>query len=70
MWEAADEEGVILRRGEQSGPGQGLNRLTPEERAAVLNLQARADKAFEEARPSAWSRATAWNPTCPAWWCR
>lgn len=50
MWEAADEEGVILRRGEQPGPGQGLNRLDPEERAAVLNLQERADKAFEEAQ--------------------
>jgi hypothetical protein len=50
MWEAADEEGVILRRGEESGPGQGLNRLDDAERAAVLELQRRADAAFEEAQ--------------------
>ena len=49
MWEAADEHGVILRRGEQPGAGEGLNRLAPNERAAVIDLQRRADAAFARA---------------------
>ena len=49
MWEAADEHGVLLRRGVEPGPGQGMNRLNPDERAAVENLQARANQAFKEA---------------------
>lgn len=50
MWEAPDEHGVMLRRGEEPGPGQGKNRLTPEQRAVVENLQARADNAFATAQ--------------------
>lgn len=50
MWEAADEHGVMLRRGEEPGENQGLNRLNPTERQAVEELQRRADASFAEAR--------------------
>jgi hypothetical protein len=50
MWEAADEHGVLLRRGIEPGPDEGLNRLTPDERAATEELQRRADATFEQAQ--------------------
>lgn len=50
MWEAADEHGVLIRRGVEPGPDEGKNRLSPKERAAVDNLQERADAAFEQAK--------------------
>jgi len=50
MWEAADEQGVILRRGDQPGPNEGLNRLTDKERDTVLELQRRADASFKAAQ--------------------
>jgi hypothetical protein len=50
MWEAADEHGVILRRGETPGEGEGLNRLTPAQRETVLGLQSKADEAFAQAK--------------------
>ena len=50
MWEAADEQGVLMRRGVEPGPYEGLNRLSPNERATVLELQRRANLAFAEAK--------------------
>lgn len=50
MWEAADEHGVLLRRGVAPGPGQGLNRLNELERRTVLTLQLKANEAYEMAK--------------------
>lgn len=50
MWEAADEHGVILRQGREPGPGEGKNRLTPEQRATVEEIQGRANQAFGRAQ--------------------
>ena len=50
MWEAADEEGVLRRKGVIPSPDHGLNRLEPDERATVLALQARADTAYKQAQ--------------------
>lgn len=49
MWDAADEESVALQLGE-SREHQGLVTLTKEERAAIEELQARAQTAFVTAR--------------------
>lgn len=50
MWTAADEHGVILRRGQEPGPNEGLNRLTSKERETILALQEKADAAFADAK--------------------
>ena len=50
MWEAADEHGVLLRKGIEPGEGQGLNRLSAKERETVIDLQRRADATFKAAQ--------------------
>jgi Fe2+ transport system protein FeoA len=50
MWTAADEHGVILRQGREPGENEGKNTLAPDERAAVEELQSRADQAFARAQ--------------------
>lgn len=50
MWAAADEESVIRQQGNEPGPDEGLNALDPTERAAVEELQRRANVAFNEAK--------------------
>lgn len=49
MWDAADEESVMIQSGEKS-EHMGLSTLTPEERAAVEDLQSRAQVAWLRAR--------------------
>jgi len=49
MWEAADEQSVAMQQG-QPTEGIGLDRLTPQERAVVQQLQALSDDAFQQAR--------------------
>lgn len=49
MWEAADEESVA-RQKDQPTAGIGLAKLSPEERAAVLDQQAQAQMAWEAAK--------------------
>lgn len=50
MWEALDEHGVLLRRGVEPGPDEGLNRLTDIERDAVIELNRREQKVWERAK--------------------
>lgn len=57
MWKAADEHGVLQRQGVEPGVGQGLNRLAPDERAITVELQKRADAAFDEAAALKMTRA-------------
>jgi hypothetical protein len=62
MWEAADEESVMRQQsntGEREAwmGGRGLDRMSPSERAAVEEVQARADAAFEEAKDLGMTRA-------------
>jgi len=49
MWEAADEQSVAMQQG-QPTEGIGLDRLTPQERAVVRQLQVLSDDAFQQAR--------------------
>lgn len=49
MWRAADEQSVLMQRGEDT-KGKGLDTLTPEERAAVEKLQKDANDTFEQAK--------------------
>ena len=49
MWNAADEESVLRQEGKTS-EHMGLATLTPEERAGVTELQARAQAAWQQAR--------------------
>lgn len=50
MWEAADQESVMRQQGQEPGPTQGLNRLTPQERAAVEAYQADSNVLLQQAR--------------------
>ena len=69
MWDAADEESVSLQLGEPASmrQHQGLATLEPEERAAVEQLQTRAQNAWVRARDPAWSRGRDCRPTRRAW---
>lgn len=49
MWDAADEESILRQEGKTS-ENMGLATLTPAERAAVENLQTRAQTAWLQAR--------------------
>lgn len=49
MWAAADEESVLLQQEQKPGLDQGLNRLTPEQRAVVVAYQAESNAALKEA---------------------
>lgn len=49
MWMAADEQSVLMQQGLPT-EGVGLDRLSPDQRAAVERLQAMSDDAFEQAR--------------------
>lgn len=49
MWEAADEQSVLEQKGKRT-KGKGLDRLAPQERAAVEGLQKTAKDTFDIAR--------------------
>ena len=57
MWEAADEESIIRQGGAEPGPGQGLSRLDPGQRAVVEEMQKRANRAFAEAQELGMTKA-------------
>lgn len=49
MWEAADEQSVLEQQGKKT-KGKGLDKLNPEERAAVEGLQRTAQKTYDLAK--------------------
>jgi hypothetical protein len=49
MWEAADEESVLRQQEKTPGKNEGLNRLAPDERAAVEAFQKESNAALKEA---------------------
>jgi len=49
MWLAADEQSVLMQQGLPTD-GVGLDRLSPDQRAAVERLQALSDDAFQQAQ--------------------
>jgi hypothetical protein len=50
MWEAADQEGVLRQQGKEPGPGEGLNRLTPDQRATVDALHNYGESLLQRAK--------------------
>ncbi len=50
MWDAADQESVMLQNGEEVPEGEGLSGLSDLERNTVLNLQRRANAQFARAQ--------------------
>jgi len=49
MWRAADEQSVLMQRGEDT-KGKGLDALNPKERAAVEDAQKDANTTFQESK--------------------
>ncbi|HEY1806002.1 MAG TPA: hypothetical protein VGG45_16130 [Terracidiphilus sp.] len=50
MWDAGDEQDDLLRAGKVPGPNEGLNKLPPDQRATMDELNKRATSAFDVAK--------------------
>ncbi len=50
MWEAADQENVLRQQDKTPGPNEGLNRLTPDQRATMDTLHTYGEQLLQRAK--------------------